>query len=642
MVCKDRKDNVMASIPVDYVKGEYALEKIYYPSRRTQYEIAYNQKEKQGWGRKYDETGKVITEMYFDHGKMAESSRSYYPNGRVKELLTISNNSPRKIVSRYGEDGTLEFSLTYNNKGERQEAYLLYKEQNKDILVRYYKGEADSIRESNLENPYNFIEYNISLGEYAVHKDNVLVKAGKLCNYQQPTDVVVVRAQNDEGVMQPETAEESLQKAQSKEQILLEKNSALAVLQQLADENLSDAASRKNQNIKEEVLEPIKEKDIKDFDKSVNTNYKFENAVIPTAEEKQQAELAKKNMGPVAKPDIENLVDVVQKKTIETPISSPEVASEPKTERIYYPNGNLRKTIKTQGSRTEEIKEYSKNGLLLTDTTYNQDKIVIEKYFGSGQVRRKTEKLYDDNAVNAFLSREDFYDTGKPRYEIRRKPDTMLFIEKVYNSDGKLKTQTEQKSALAFVTKEYNKDEQVQTETETLGNNLLTKEYNEKGLLVKMSVNGKEVPISLAKNSSELLKDNAKTYNKGLLTSAFKTEKNHNDMVEYYSNGNIKTEIVFYNNGEISVKSYSANGNLQKFAYLAPDGKLHIEKPKLQIVPAYRERYWVDYNNPYWVENQDKYSIKSIARLNLDVAAYILAELDINVPDIMKKLYEYY
>ena len=57
------------------------------------------------------------------------------------------------------------------------------------MLVRYYNGKADSIRESNIENPYNFIEYNLSLGEYAVHKDNVLVKAGRLCNYQQPEDV---------------------------------------------------------------------------------------------------------------------------------------------------------------------------------------------------------------------------------------------------------------------------------------------------------------------------------------------------------------------------------------------------------------------------------------------------------------------
>jgi hypothetical protein len=218
----------------------------------------------------------------------------------------------------------------------------------------------------------------------------------------------------------------------------------------------------------------------------------------------------------------------------------------------------------------------------------------------------------------------------------------MLFSEKVYYPTGKIKSQTEQTAALAFSGKEYSKEGTLEKEIETLGNNTLIKEYNAEGKLQKMMVNGKEMPLSLAPNSSELLKDNAKTYNKGLLTSAFKTEKNHNDMIEYYSNGNTKTEIIFYNNGEISVKAYGPNNNLQKFAYLAPDGKLHIEKPLLKIVPAYRERYWVDYNNPNWIENQEKYSIKSIARLNLDIAAYMLAELGIDVPDIMKKLYEYY
>lgn len=75
---------------------------------------------------------------------------------------------------------------------------------------------------------------------------------------------------------------------------------------------------------------------------------------------------------------------------------------------------------------------------------------------------------------------------------------------------------------------------------------------------------------------------------------------------------------------------------MEKFAYLAPDGKLHLQKPSVRTVSAYRERHWVDYNNPRWIENQDRYSVKSVARLNLDTAAYILAELDMQAPEMMK------
>ena len=623
MACKDSKGMVWASVPVDYIKDDYAVERIYYPNHRNQYEVAYNKKQKQGWSRKYDEKGKIIAEIYFDKGKIAGSSRTYYPNGRVKELMTISDTSPRKIVSKYADDGSLLYSLSYNNKGEKQEAYLLSKDQNKDMLVRYYNGKADSIRESNIENPYNFIEYNLSLGEYAVHKNNVLVKAGKLCHYQQPTDVVVVRAQNDEGELLPESAEDFEQaklKAETKE-IVVEKNSALDILQQLANGKLSDPDTvRKKNDAQEEIIEPIKADQIKAFDQSIEKHNEDNDIAMPLKEKTE-----------------EKLDDIIEKPVVVTPKTT-----DPNTEHMYYPNGKLRKTIKKKDGHIEEVREYSKSGMLLTDTTYNKDKIVIEKYFGTGQVRRRSEKSYDNNVVNAFLSREDFYDTGKPRYEIKRKPETMLFNEKIYYPTGKLKSETEQTAALAFSGKEYTKEGAIEKEIETLGNNTLIKEYNTKGSLSKMTVNGKEVPLSLAKNSADLLKDNARTYNKGLLTSAFKTGKDRNDVIEYYSNGNAKTEIIFYNNGEISVKAYGPNANVEKHAYLAQDGKLHIEKPVRQIVPAYRERYWVDYNNPYWVENEEKYSVKSIARLNLDVAAYMLAELGIDVPDIMKKLYEYY
>ena len=150
------------------------------------------------------------------------------------------------------------------------------------------------------------------------------------------------------------------------------------------------------------------------------------------------------------------------------------------------------------------------------------------------------------------------------------------------------------------------------------------------------------MPPAMAEKSTDVLKENTKIYDKGVLKAEIKADKRQNTLVEYYTGKVIKTEIVFFNNGEITIKGYEKDGTLSKFAYLAPDGKLHIQKPAVRTIPNYRERYWIDYNNPNWVENQDKYSVKQVSRLYLDTAARILAELDWKVPEIMQKLYEVY
>ena len=380
-----------------------------------------------------------------------------------------------------------------------------------------------------------------------------------------------------------------------------------------------------------EDLEPISFDDIK-----------VKNAIIPTAEDKKEEELAARNIGPVARPDIGELTDVVDKEHLGAGLKKAEGSLE-KTEKFYYPNKRLRKTVRTKGSRTVEVKEYSKTGLLLTDTMYRDDDILTEKYFGSGEIRRKTLKAYTDNPVMAFLSREDFYDSGKTRYEIRRTPDTLLFVDKSFAPDGSLQQETAQISPLAFTVKEYDKGGKLAKVTRQLGANVLAESYASDGKISALSLNGAAMPLNLAKNTESLLKDNLKTYAKnGAVASEFKTDAKKDTLLEYYPNGKVKTEIAFYRNGEIDVKAYDKEGGLKKSAFLAPDGKLHLQKPSARTIPSYRERYWVDYNNPRWIENQDKYSVKSIGRLNLDTAAYILAELEADVPEILKKLYEFY
>lgn len=595
--CFDSNNVLRATISASYHHDEYVTEKIYDANGKLVYEIPYRNKQKQGWVKKYGANSEVVTEVFLNQGEMADSSHSYYPDGHVKDVLSIADNAPRKIYAQYQNDGSLNFSLTYK-EDKKQEAFLSNSQE--DVFIRYYENQPDSISLTTKAAPYDFAVYNLALNEYALYNGGEVVSGGKICDYMLANEVTETHPQPMEDIeISPE-----------------------------------DADFIQN-------LEPITPEDIADIEAKAHKDYKIENAIIPTAEEKHQAELAARNIGPITKPDIEDLSAVVQKEKVETEAAPTLDSNESKTEKFYYPNGNLRKTVKTKGTRTEEVKEYSKSGLLLTDTVYQNDKIVIEKYFGSGEVRRKTEKTYSDNTVLAFLSREDYFDTGKPRYTIARKPDTLLFTEKTYYPDGQVKSEITQNSIFSSQTDEYTQLGGSK-ETTTAGLNVLVKEYDENHNLQKFTMNNKEMPLNLETNSADLLKDNSKLYTNGALVGAYKVENNHDDLIEYYKNGKVKTEIVFYHNGEISVKHYNTSGALAKFAYLAPDGKLHIEKPIIKTVPSYRERYWVDYNNPRWIENQDRYSIKSITQLNLDTAAYILTELGIDIPELLKQLYNKY
>ncbi len=590
-VCRGKDGKTRAVYPESYALGNFAAAEIYAPDGSRLYEISYLNRNRQGWSREFGKDGKILTEVYYRNNVPAETARSFHGNGVVKSLRSISDTDNRKVLTRYAPDGSLLFSLSYKD-GEKNQAFVADPEHNKDIFIGYHDNAVETIREANAEKPYNYIDYNLALGEYAVFRENELIKGGHLCRGGEETAPV----------------------------ISADKAPVVDDLQPISEDDLAELDKLAAQSAKETTLP--------------------ENALIPTEAAKQQAALAAKNIGPIAKPDLDELTDTVVKETIPSDSkSTPQALS--KTEKFYYPNGNLRKTVKTKGTRTEEIKEYSKSGLLLTDTVYNKDGITIEKYFGSGAIRRKQQKAYDDNALTAFVSREDYYDTGKPRYRIERRPQTLLFEEKVYTPDG-LKQETVQTAPLASVIKDYGKDGSLQKQTETLGVGNLVKEFDGNGKITTFSLNGKKMPLAMADNSETILKDNAKIYEKGTLKAEIKADGKQNTLIEYHPGKIIKTEIIFFNNGEISVKGYAKDGTLTKFAYLAPDGKLHIQKPAVRTIPNYRERYWVDYNNPNWIENSDKYAVKSINRLYLDTAANILAELEWDVPEQMKKLYEIY
>ena len=87
------------------------------------------------------------------------------------------------VLVRYNKDGTLAFSLNYN-EGEKTDAFLAEPQKNKDIYLKFYEGELDNIREVNASNPQNYIEYNLASGEYTVYKNSELIKGGKICGYE--------------------------------------------------------------------------------------------------------------------------------------------------------------------------------------------------------------------------------------------------------------------------------------------------------------------------------------------------------------------------------------------------------------------------------------------------------------------------
>ena len=574
LMCIDSLNQVRVSIHTGYNRGEYTQGLIYTPDGKRDYEVMYYQKKRQGWSKRFNREGQHIADIYYNKDELAETSRSYYKNGAVKDMITISEDGSRKVLSRYAQNGDLEYSLSYKD-GQKNQAFIFDKAKNKDIFVQYYEGELDNIREVNAVNPSNFVEYDLATGEFLVVKGGTPIKGGKICGYGSVEEPSVQAPQQE--IKQPEVVE--------------------------------------------------------------TKEYRVENSVIPTEEDKKQIELAAQNIGPVSKPEIEELTNVVEKANVLPVTPEPEVIEEVKAEKLYYPNGNLRKTIKTRGSRTEEVKEYSKTGLLLIDTIFNKDTILTEKYYGSGQLRMKTKKTYDDNAIMSFISREYFYDNGNPRYKVSRQEDNLLFTENTYYINGNTKTETIQTSPLSFVVNEYNKEGELVKNTQNLASTILVKNY-ENNELKSVTLNGKDIPVNLANNEEEILKDGAKVYNKnGELEAEVKVNKNNTTLVAYYTPSQVKSEISFYDNGEIYVKEYTKEGELDKFAYLAVDGKLHLQKPETRVFPAYRERYWVDYNNPNWIENSDQYSIKSIARLYLDTASYILADLKMEVPDSIKKLY---
>ncbi|MBR5154274.1 MAG: hypothetical protein IKW58_00950 [Alphaproteobacteria bacterium] len=596
-----------ASYPPAYNKGHFATLTYFDDNAIKTHDIPYNRKQRQGVAKLYAPNNKVLKEISYNKDELSDTSRTFYDNAEIKDLYYISDDKQQRLYNSYTENSQLEFSLSYV-KNQKNHAYLSQSDKNKDIYIDFYDDKIDVVKEINQKSPQNYIEYNLSLGEYGVYKDGEIIKAGKICGLDEVSQDINIITPTIPTT--PIISQEDLP--------LIEDDISLSKAEEI------ELSSNNN------TINNIE-----------NVSSQLDQTLVPTKEKEEELELKAQNIGPISKPNINTLTKVVDKETKDA--KSPTVNDEEtKTQKLYYPNGNIRKIVKTKQGRTEEIKEFSKTGLLLTDMVYNQDGILIEKYYGTGELRRKTRKSYHDNIITSFTSREDFYNTGKPRFNVSKQPGTLLFEDKEYFPNGELKKQTKQLSPLHFVITEYNVNQQKIKETEIYGITTLSKTYDQDNL-IELTLNNEKISNNLISNSSSLLKDNSNIYGDGgALVADFKHIDDYDVISEYYEDKKLKSEIILYSNGEISIKSFLKDGTLDKFANLTPDGKLYLEKPERRVIPSYRERYWVDYNNPKWVENSDKYSIISIGVLNLDMVSYMLAELKMEVPTMIKKIYSLY
>ena len=110
----------------------------------------------------------------------------------------------------------------------------------------------------------------------------------------------------------------------------------------------------------------------------------------------------------------------------------------------------------------------------------------------------------------------------------------MLFSDKQFYPDGTLKVETVQNSPLSYTISEYDKAGKLVKVIKQLGPNILEEVYDASGTVKSLNLNGADMPVKFAKNSSGLLRDNMKIFAKnGAVSSEFKADEKQNALLEY-------------------------------------------------------------------------------------------------------------
>ncbi len=84
---------------------------------RKQYEGKYNNGQKDGNFKYYDEDENLIEEGTYKNGLIDGCLKTYYPNGQLKKECWLCMGTPSGITKLYNEDGSLKEECVYDKNG---------------------------------------------------------------------------------------------------------------------------------------------------------------------------------------------------------------------------------------------------------------------------------------------------------------------------------------------------------------------------------------------------------------------------------------------------------------------------------------------------------------------------------------------
>jgi TonB family protein len=111
------------------------LVKTYFPNGKTESEIFYVNKIREGAAKFYYENGNIRQEFSYINGKVDGLVKEYYENGKLKLTYNIENGKKEGRVSIFKEDGTFLTDIPYE-RGKRVVENLPFIEETQDTSIK--------------------------------------------------------------------------------------------------------------------------------------------------------------------------------------------------------------------------------------------------------------------------------------------------------------------------------------------------------------------------------------------------------------------------------------------------------------------------------------------------------------------------
>jgi antitoxin component YwqK of YwqJK toxin-antitoxin module len=122
------------------------IRKLYYNSGNIKTETPYKKGRPNGISKEYYETGELKTEKLFKNGKIDGISKSYYKNGKIKAEVPYSNGDINGHIRWYFETGELERDMSYKNGLKDGFDKEHYKTGALQFLTPYKRGKQEGVK----------------------------------------------------------------------------------------------------------------------------------------------------------------------------------------------------------------------------------------------------------------------------------------------------------------------------------------------------------------------------------------------------------------------------------------------------------------------------------------------------------------